>query len=177
VGAVALSGNALMLLLLSTWVYLPTEIAISHIAGGFRDFHMANGYFTGPMMDYWVETILLPYANAIRVRLQRRITAVPILDGRRSHSAEHTRKTFQNQEIPVIELPAYTSHLSQPLHLCMFGIATKKCRISGTINMELEEKLSKKILKAWQRADYRGSVRAAWKSVRFVFVFRDGTVA
>jgi hypothetical protein len=81
VGAVTLSGSALISLLLSTRVHLPTEIASSHIAGDFRYFHMAKSDLTGLAMDYSVETILLSYIDVIRVRLQRRTTAVLILEG------------------------------------------------------------------------------------------------
>jgi hypothetical protein len=147
VGAVTLSGNAMIPLLLSNRMHLPSEIAGSHITDEFRYFHTTKDYLHRQAMDYWLETILLPYVKAIRVRPQPRIIAVLILDGPRNHNTQYTGKVFQNQEICVIELPAQTIYVYQPFDLYIFGITKKEYQISGPINMGLQEKLSKKIEK------------------------------
>jgi hypothetical protein len=66
VGPVTLSVNALIPILLSSRVHLPTEIASSHIAGDFGYFHMAKGHLTGAGMGYSVETNLPPYGGAYK---------------------------------------------------------------------------------------------------------------
>jgi hypothetical protein len=178
VGAVTLSGSALIPFLLSTRVQLPDEIASSSIVGEFRYFHTKKGYLTGLAMDYSVQTVLLPCINATRSRLQGRITAVLVLDGLRSHSTADTRDIFQREQIRVIELPSYATHLYQPLDLFLFGLAKKEYRRSVNNDTHFGEKISRKrerILKAWYRACYRGNISAAWKSGGFVHVFVDGT--
>jgi hypothetical protein len=111
------------------------------------------------------------------MRLQRCVTAVLIIDGLRSHNMPLTRDVFQRTQVRVIELVPHTTHLHQPLDLCLFGVAKHEHRICGKIRTELQEKLSRKIeriLKAWPRACHRGNVLAAWKSGGFVHGFRGG---
>jgi hypothetical protein len=50
------------------------------------------------------------------------IIAGLILDGLRSHSTAYTPDAFRNEQIRVIELPPHSTHLYQPLDLCLFGI-------------------------------------------------------
>jgi hypothetical protein len=73
----------------------------------------------------------------------------------------------------------HTTHLYQPLDLCLFGVPKHEHRICGKTQTELQEKLSRKIeriLKAWHRACYRRNVLAAWKSGGFGHGFRGGMV-
>jgi hypothetical protein len=177
VGAVTLSGSALTPLLLSTRLSPPPEIAGSCIGGEFRYFPTKKRYPTGPAMDDWVRTILIPYVAEARARLGQQITALLILDGLRSHSTGYTRNAFQEAQIRMIELPTHTTHLYQPFDLCLFGVAKKESRIAGKIKTDLPGKLSGKferVLKSWYRACYRSTVLAAWKSGGFVHIFREG---
>jgi hypothetical protein len=164
VGAVIVSGTHLMPLLLSTRVHLPDEIASSYVGAEFAYFYPKKGYLTAPAMDYWVATVLLPYVTSVRVRLGARVMSVLIVDGLCSHSTGYTRDTFRDDEIRVIELPAHTTHLYQPLDLCIFGVTKKEYRVGGEAKTELREKISRKIervLEGWHRACYRGNILAA----------------
>jgi hypothetical protein len=179
VGAVTRSGTALVPLLLSTRQNLPVELASSYVGGEFYYFHTPKGYLTGLAMDYWVDTVLLPYVIAVRTRFTDRFTCVLILDGLRSHSTPHTQEIFRDQDIRVIDLPPHTTHLYQPLDLCIFGISKKEYRISGEGKTDLVEKISKKIeriLKSWHRACYRGNIIASWRAGGFVYTFRGGAM-
>jgi hypothetical protein len=75
VGAVTLSGSALIPLLLSTRVHLPPEIAGSYVSGAFRYFQTKKGYLTAQAMDFWVQAVPLTYVAEVRARLQGPITA------------------------------------------------------------------------------------------------------
>jgi hypothetical protein len=155
VGAVTISGNVLVPLLLSTRVNLPSEIASAYITNEFSDFRTPKGYRTGPAMDDWVSAILLPYGEGARMRLQRYVRAVLIIDRLRSQSTPFTRDVFQRSQVRTIELVSHTAHLHQPLDLCLFGVAKHEHGICGTKPTELQEKLSGKIeriLKARHRA-------------------------
>jgi hypothetical protein len=130
-------------------------------------------------MNDWVRTILIPYVAEARARFGQQVTALLILDALRSHSTGYTRNAFQEAQIRVIELPTHTTHLYQPLDLCLFEVAKKESRIAGKIKIGFLGKLSGKIeriLKSWSRACYRGNVLAAWKSGGFVHIFREGTL-
>jgi hypothetical protein len=104
-----------------------------------------KGYLTGDAMNFWVQKVISPYVHEIRVRLGNDIIAVLILDGLRSHNTPYTREMFGTHAIHVIELPAYTTHLYQPLDLCIFAVMKNDYRTSGKIRTDFKEKLSKKI--------------------------------
>jgi hypothetical protein len=87
-----------------------------------------KGYLTGDAMNFRVEKVLLPYVHEIRVRRGNDITAVLTLDGLRSHNTAYTREMFETHAIHVIELPAHTTHLYQPLDLYIFGVMLSDLR-------------------------------------------------
>jgi hypothetical protein len=66
VGTVALSGCSLVPLFISTRLTLPSEIAVSHLAGEFRYFRTAKGYLTAEAMDDWIDGVLMPDVAGVR---------------------------------------------------------------------------------------------------------------
>jgi hypothetical protein len=139
-----------------------------------------KGYLTGDAMNFWVRKVLSPYVHEIKVRLGNDITAVLILDSLGSHNTIYTREMFETHAMHVIELPAHTIHLYQPLDRCIFEVMKNDYRTSGEIRTDFEEKLSKKIepsLKVSRSACFRGNIIAAWKNADLVHTFRNGALA
>lgn len=79
-------------------------------------FHTQKGYINIDLMIYWVENILNPYVNMVRLILGENLRYLLIGDGLKAYFHSKIDQSFQeNGNIKVIPLPLHSSHISQML--------------------------------------------------------------
>jgi hypothetical protein len=132
-------------------------------------------------MNYCIDQALMPYVAATHTRLGRNFPVSPILDSLKTHFTPHARDIFEQERVTVIPLPPHASHLYQILDFCIFGVMKKEYKYSGNCktSRSLEEKLAQKIervVQAWHRACFIGTVLAVWRSASFVHEWNDGAL-
>jgi hypothetical protein len=181
VGTVSLSGHDLLPLLLSTRVHLTGEIRMSYLHTEFQYYHTAKGYLTSDAMDYWVDHVLMPYVASARTRLWHSFPLFLILDGLKVHFTPHVYEVFGQENVIIIPLPPYASHLYQILDLCLFGVMKKECKQSrtGRASSSLYDKSIQKIervVRAWHHACFIGAVLAAWRSAGSLYEWDDAII-
>jgi hypothetical protein len=182
VGAITLSGTKLLPLLLSTRVTLPKEISGSYLEAHFKYFKTPKGYLTCEAMDFWVDSILIPYVLQVKMlrNLPSSASTFLIFDGLKAHCTEHTAEVFSSFSIHVIELPPHSSHLFQPLDLVIFGLTKKEYKNSANTKSKFAEKITRKIeriIKAWEKSCFRGNILAGWEAAGFKLTFTAGEVS
>ena len=77
------------------------------------------GWMTKSVFENWVERVFLPAVRQARVDPKK--PALLILDGHSSRLSYQAAKRLKDEYIDVGILPAHSSHITQPLDVCVFG--------------------------------------------------------
>jgi transposase len=164
VSAVSLAGETLPPMFLTT-TRVVDKCEISHdILTCYEVFKTAKGYQTGDSMNHYVHTILAPYCQAVRRKVQNPNAPIfLIMDNCDSHKREDTMHMFGELNVQIIWLPAHSSHFLQTLDVGIF--AAVKLRYSQLRREQTKPKVLGKILRlaeAWHEATSRERVIKAW---------------
>jgi hypothetical protein len=84
--------------------------------------HSQNTFINEVLFIYWIETVFLKRINYLRSKMSYTGKAVLIVNGHASHVTPRVVAYAASQDITIVRLVAHSSHISQPLDLCLFGI-------------------------------------------------------
>lgn len=129
-----------------------------------------SGYINGQLFDHWIENVFVPYIKEKRLKYKYDGPALLLLDGCSSH---YTKKFFQacnDNNIKIFFLPPHSSHLTQPLDLCLFHLHKEKIRrLFLSID---DENVSEKILdlySAFQMAANVKNIKSSFEATGAVY--------
>ena len=88
--------------------------------------HSESGWMTRALFELWTEHILIPQATAARDSPNDRILL--LLDGHSSRASVRAIEMMQSHGIDTHVIPAHSSHITQPLDLCVFEIELSALR-------------------------------------------------
>jgi len=107
-----------------------------------------QGFVNGGVYEHWLTEVILPYVRETRQRLGYRGPAVIIQDGCSAHRLGTGFLEAHTSEFVFVELPAHSSHLTQPLDLGVFGIQKGvKATMSAPDRLKILDKQSLSLIK------------------------------
>ena len=83
--------------------------------------HSPSGFSNSQINLSWFTSCMLPFLNNLRTKYNYSGPAILILDGFSGHKMDLFKSLAANNKIILIQLPAHSSHLTQPLDLLIFG--------------------------------------------------------
>lgn len=136
-----------------------------------------TGYQNNQTMLYWIENVLTPHVKNVREETGNESSLVVlIMDGLLSHFHEECiEKLNELEPIEIIDLPAHSSHFTQPCDGSLFG-ATKNRYAStpkGNYTSKYVSKLSR-IKNAIQKAVNDEIIFSSWKKCGFDITIENG---
>lgn len=139
-----------------------------------------KGYMRTDSMLYWVKNILEPYVQWIRTLLEYNARCVIISDNCTSHTQDEVKKALdQIGNIKVIPLPAHSSHLTQMLDACAFGVLKNKYS-SIPENKKFRSPFTRKLLRiksAFSSSITQEVIRSSWEKTGFKINLEGGLVS
>lgn len=115
-------GTPLPALVILPLVYLPEEIVLEDWPR-FDWTGQKNGWISKDIFAQYCEEVLIPAFRRRRKNLDHpNKRGLLIVDGHSSRINPDLWKLFRAENIDVVILPAHTSHITQPLDLCVFSL-------------------------------------------------------
>lgn len=116
-----------------------------------------SGYINGQIFDHWLEKVFEPYIKSKRQKYQYNGPAILLIDGCTAHYTTKFFKICNNNNIKIFFLPPHSSHLSQPLDLCLFHLHKNKIRMLF-FNID-DQNVSEKILDLYSSFQMAATVK------------------
>ena len=96
-------------------------------------FSTQNSFIVGDVFGQWLTDLFIQHVKETRRTLRQTIgpfdeRAVLLLDGCSSHKLAAHAQLLASKNITLLFLPAHSSHLTQPLDLCTFGLVKRILR-------------------------------------------------
>jgi hypothetical protein len=82
----------------------------------------ASSFITEVLFVDWIQSVFLKKIQELRNRYQYEGKVVLIVDGHSSHVTPRVISYAATQKIVIIRLVAHSSHIAQPLDLCLFAV-------------------------------------------------------
>jgi hypothetical protein len=79
-------------------------------------------FITEVLFIDWLKTMFLPRIEDLRAKAKYAGPVILLLDGHSTHLTDHVVGYAGSERILIIRLVPHSSHLSQPLDLCVFGL-------------------------------------------------------
>jgi hypothetical protein len=164
VATIALSGDALKPMFLTTCVPNFTDPSIAELASDIIVCRTPKGYQTHESMSVYLRDVLAPYCQ--RVRDEAKDQTLPIfmiMDNCGCHKKDTVSDVYAALNVQIIWLPPHSSHFLQPLDLVSFARLKMKYREQQAVKTK-PKWLSKiiRIHRSWHECTHRLTVRAAW---------------
>ncbi len=138
--------------------------------------YQANGFVTGPLFDYWAQTIFFPELRNRRIRHHYEGPALLLFDGCTAHSSDFFMDECTYYDVIPIQEPASSSDQVQVLDIGIFGIQKNILKTLPTqkdCSPATNQIVS--IVDSWQRATLRGNVTSAFRQAGFVYSENEST--
>jgi hypothetical protein len=131
-------------------------------------------FITEVLFIDWLQNVFIPKVNHLRERAKSDGKVVLILDGHASHVTPRVIAFAGSQKLSLIRLVPYSSHITQPLDLRVFGLCkviySKERQSKG---MKVETKKMYLALLAFYKATILPMVRSSFKRDGFLVDLDD----
>jgi hypothetical protein len=172
VGAISADCTPLKPMLISIRKTLPRDLLHSPLIETIEYRYSSTGYINQGLFIEWIESILKPYLMQKRKEneLPEDAPALLIMDNASVHLSDLSTLILEEIHCKLLFLVPNSTHLTQPLDLCIFGLLKKLYRNTTSNHKGLEEKFSKKanhIMECWRAATSSMSIWGAWRKACF----------
>jgi hypothetical protein len=173
VAGVSLSGETLRPMYLTvTEVKDKSEMAHDLLQSS-EIFKTTKGYQTGESMSHYILTILAPYCEKVRTRLNNPDAPIfLIMDNCESHRMPFLLDMYAQLNVKVIWLPAHRSHFLQTLDVGIFSkvkaayLQLRRIPTTPAVVGKLH-----RLAEAWHIGTARQAVNKAWETAGFKSVW------
>jgi hypothetical protein len=93
----------------------------------------AKTFITEVLFMDWLQTQFIPRHEETRARRNHIRPVILAVDGQASHVTPRVVAFADLRQITIVKLGAYSSHASQPLDLCAFGVSETLSRPLGIL--------------------------------------------
>ena len=83
--------------------------------------YQCNGYMNGDLFIRWLNETFVPEVKERRSKYNYTGKAYLIMDGFSGHTSQEVMDILKKNKIEIVQLAAHSSHITQPLDLCMFN--------------------------------------------------------
>ena len=128
VAGICADGSALKPVFIIKQKMVPDQIVLD---GWTKDkvlfIHTESGFVNGGLFVEWFNTVFVPDVQRKRELFGKPDQkAVLLMDGCSAHTVEQIEEDARNNNVEIQLFPPHTSHLFQPLDLCLFGALKKR---------------------------------------------------
>ena len=134
IGGITVSGCSFPPMVVSAYSSIDKEILTKYGWSNVVFYQQENGYFTQHSFLRYLNDVVLSYIIEKRKMYGSFHQAKIILDGYHGHFSREIDEFCMKHNIVMLVLPPHSSHVTQPMDLCIFGLM--KRNIEKSINWE-----------------------------------------
>ena len=137
--------------------------------------HSESGYMTEQIFNNWLDLVFVPHVTQVRHQLGDGANpyegkGLLICDGFSAHISNKFFDVCEKLNLQVFFLPAHSSHITQPLDLCLFGEHKANTKIPTKLNIP-DEKLTDsemveiicRLFTGWEKTATTEMIISAWR--------------